>query len=222
MEIQKQKIADKIVLLTFPTRFSITSSLVRFQAYYDSPEFRGKTFSLEEFKQWYTQNSDRGKRTGKFTFYEDWDGFNFPVYALSPFQDGRFAPLTDKEITVLETLDSEKNHIYTIGIHRELSKKTISIGLNHEIAHGLFYTDEEYRKKVSAAIESENLTALKRRLTSSAAYHDSVLDDELQAYSLFTGDKSISHAQKNLQARLTPIFQEHARLNNVQIPNELR
>lgn len=85
MEIDKKKITDKINLLVFENQKELASTFVRFQEHYESPEFAGKTFSLEEFKEWYIKNSEKGRETGEFTYYEDWSGFNIPSYVMRPF-----------------------------------------------------------------------------------------------------------------------------------------
>ncbi|MBW3011416.1 hypothetical protein KY326_04315, partial [Candidatus Woesearchaeota archaeon] len=81
----------------FPTQLELTSTLLRFQEHFEGQEFKGKIFTLEEYKEWYVANSVMGKKTGMFTYYEDWSGFNFPSDTLGPFSDGKFDPLSDAE-----------------------------------------------------------------------------------------------------------------------------
>ncbi|VVB80348.1 Uncharacterised protein [uncultured archaeon] len=220
MKIERKKVADRIVLLTFQSRFDLTSSLLRFQEHYESPEFRGKIFTLEEYQKWYIVNSPEGQKTGKFTYYDDWNGFNFPSHVLTPFFAGDFNPLSEKEEQIVRLLRPEAYPFYTIGIHRQNKISTIIDVLNHEIAHGLFYTDVEYRKKVLAEMQSEDLSELRNKLRSLGGYHESVLDDELHAYSLRPSERVKSDKTENLKQRLERIFAEHAKLNNVIMPGE--
>lgn len=222
MKIDKTKIADRIVLLTFENRLDLTSTLLRFQEHYESPEFRGRIFTLEEYKKWYTANSPDGQKTGKFTYYDDWNGFNFPSHILNPFFNGDFNPLSKQEERIVELLNCEIDPFYTIGIHRQNEKETIQKTLEHEIAHGLFYTDTEYKRKILAEMQKEDLTELREELRSLGGYHESVLDDELHAYSLRPSTRIKSYKTENLKQRLEKIFAEHTKLNNVRIPEEFK
>jgi len=55
---------------------------LRFEEYYESPRFKGRIFTFDEYRKWYVKNSPKGKKTGRFTYYSDWSGFNIPSYAL--------------------------------------------------------------------------------------------------------------------------------------------
>ena len=92
-----EELIENIYHVSFPTRKEAASTFLRFQEHYESPQFRGKIFSLDEFKEWYTANSEKGKAKGKFTYYDDWGGFNIPSYILEPFYKGLFNPLSEKE-----------------------------------------------------------------------------------------------------------------------------
>ncbi|HVY01919.1 MAG TPA: hypothetical protein VHA12_04110, partial [Candidatus Nanoarchaeia archaeon] len=92
-----REIYPNIFHIQFSTRLLLTSTFLRFQEHYESPKFRGKIFSLEEYKKWYISNSPKGKETGKFTYYEDWSGFNIPGHVLEPFFQGKFDPLSLEE-----------------------------------------------------------------------------------------------------------------------------
>lgn len=146
MHIEHTKLADKIHLLTFDSQQNIASTFCRFQEHYESPNFREKIFSLEEFQKWYIQNSPNGRKTGDFTYYSDWNGFNIPSSTLQPFYDGRFNPLSDAEKRILDMFENETGVFYIIGIHKGTEK--IDQLLRHETAHGLFYTNDDYRTQV--------------------------------------------------------------------------
>jgi len=107
MRIEHQTLTDRIHLLIFPTQRDVTLTLLRFQEHYESPKFRGKIFSLEEFKRWYVANSPNGIKTGEFTYYTDWNGFNIPSYVLQPFRDGKFNPLSEQERKFLDIFKDE-------------------------------------------------------------------------------------------------------------------
>src|SRR5262245_26903475 len=91
-KIAKYKVADAIYLLVFETQYELASTFLRFQEHYESPKFRKKIFSLEEFMDWYGQENK-----GKFSYFKDWAGFNIPSTEFEPFLEGKFDPLLEKE-----------------------------------------------------------------------------------------------------------------------------
>src|SRR3989344_7037797 len=138
IKVKKTKIADKVYLLDFKNQHDISSTFIRFQEYYESPEFKGKIFTLKEYKKWYR------KWKGKFSYYSDWSGFNIPSKTLKPFYDGKFDPLSKEEEKLLSLFKKEKGDFYIIGVFGNLKTSAF----RHEVAHGLFYTNKEYRRKV--------------------------------------------------------------------------
>jgi len=217
MRIEHQTLTDRIHLLIFPTQRDVTSTLLRFQEYYESPKFRGKIFSLEEFKRWYVANSPNGIKTGEFTYYTDWNGFNIPSYVLQPFRDGKFNPLSEQERKFLDIFKDEQEPFYIIGVHQ--ATKKLSSFLKHEIAHGLFYTDANYRGEVQSLLSQSDIESIKRELRSKAGYHEQVLEDECQAYSIASGRKLKTPIPIGLQRGLRGVFRKYLKLKEVHIPS---
>jgi hypothetical protein len=198
MKINKRAVAKNIFLLEFETQNELASTFLRFQEHYESPEFKGKIFTLDEYKEWYT-----GVR-GSFSYYTDWSGFNIPSYVFSPFLEGKFDPLTPEENYLLSLFEDLDHPYYIIGIHddSEKMKKTI----NHEIAHGLFYTNPEYKERVLKILAKYNLDNFKNWLRSLGGYHESVLDDEVHAYTLFGSDKLTFEISNEMKDELNENF----------------
>ncbi len=48
MQFRVHSIHPQIFLLSFPTQEYLAKTFLRFQEHYESPEFRGKIFSLEK------------------------------------------------------------------------------------------------------------------------------------------------------------------------------
>src|SRR4051812_277554 len=48
-----EELEPQVFLLSFPDQVEMGRTLMRFQEYYESREFRGKAFSRKEFKAWY-------------------------------------------------------------------------------------------------------------------------------------------------------------------------
>jgi len=212
MRIQHQTLTDRIHLLIFETQREISSTFLRFQEHYESPNFRGKIFSLEEYKPWYIQNSPKGRKTGEFTYYSDWNGFNIPSYILRPFYEGRFDPLSKQEKFFLDTFKDELGTFYIIGVHKEMKK--IDQLLKHEIAHGLFYTNENYKAEVLQVLSRFDVRSIKEELRSKAGYHEQVLEDEVHAYSIDSRKKLKTPIAKNLSEKLRRLYKKYLSTNH--------
>jgi len=217
--IDEYNIAKNIFLLVFDNQREITKTFLRFQEFYESPKFKGKIFSLDDFKKWYIVDSPQGKKTGKFTYYSDWNGFNIPSSVLKPFYSGKFNPLTLREKKILKIFSKRKDKFYIIGVHRE--SKNIKTFLQHEIAHGLFFVDDNYRKEVLSVISKFDTKLIEEELVEKAGYHQEVLLDEIQAYSISTGQK-LENTIPQLGIVLQKIYKKYSEINKVKIPDEVQ
>jgi len=207
MNIQHTKLAEKIHLLTFENQKDITSTFLRFQEYYESPNFRGKIFSLDEYRQWYVKTSPNGIRTGEFTYYSDWNGFNIPSYVLKPFYDGKFNPLSEAEEKLLEIFKNEDGVFYIIGIHKE--NKKIDQLLTHETAHGFFHTNDDYRNNVKQIISKYDTGSIREELRTKAGYHEEVLEDEVHAYSIDSASRLSTPINEKLSTELRELYEKY-------------
>lgn len=141
-------------------------TMMRFAEHYESPQYRGKYFSREEFVEWYRDG-------GEFTYYTDWNGFNVPGYIFSPFQSGKFLKLTAEERNVLKILP--KGDVYVIATTEDYS------ALRHELGHALFYIDKTYQATVKDVLEPLPNKRVPMESIKSMGYHQNVLLDELHA-----------------------------------------
>lgn len=184
-----KKISNNIIHLSMPTQKEISSLLIRFQEYYESPikEIRGKIFTLGYLKHLYSL-STRTERGG-FTYHRgnlfdgDWNGFNFPGEVIEPFVRGLFDPLTPGEEDVVELLKWRQDKFYVIGTHAESGEDWV---MDHEVCHALYYINEAYRVNVDEALvealDSEPKLANMYTMLKSWGYCDEVLADECHAY----------------------------------------
>lgn len=191
--------------LTYQNNLELASTFLRFQEHYESPEFSGKIFSLDEYKQWYT------KVNGNFSYYEDWTGFNVPGHILKPFYEGKFDPISMKEYNLLEIFKYDKQDFYIIGTSFE---KNGNEYLEHEIVHGLFYLRPEYRKNVLEVLPKYETTCIREFLRDAkSGYSEAVLDDETNAYIVANLDDlkaecAVEPGHKQLYSELRGLFLE--------------
>lgn len=160
----------------FPDHHTMGMTLVRLQEHYESPEFRGKIFTLEEFKDWYMKEKCRDS----FTYCEDWAGFNIPSSVIRPFLDGRFSGISALEDILIQELYMLPHPFYLIAT----SDPADGRNLRHEMSHALWHLDPDYRNKarrhlacLPEAVRADVDWRLER-----AGYHQAVHDDELAAY----------------------------------------
>ena len=187
----------------------LCKTFMRFQEHYESPRFRDQVFTREQFKKWYA-----GTRASlEYTYEEDWAGFNIPSYILEPFYNGAFDPLLQCEKDLIKLFEDKKDeNFYIIG-----SANGNLDTMRHEIAHGLWYTVEEYYDKQLAIVKSIPMikrVALKNMLLV-MGYCDQVIDDETHAY-LLTNYDSIKRRGLNLDGldeirqQLVDVYNEYS------------
>lgn len=199
----KSKLADGIYLVRFKTQYEMASTFLRVQEHYESPRFANRVFSLEQFMDWYASRN----RRRRFTYFEDWSGFNVPSTAFQPFYQGKFGPLLEKEKRLLARFRRLRGRFYVIGVAADGEKST----LVHELAHALFFTDEVYRQAVRAAIRAYDTSALRRKIAREG-YARHVIEDEVQAYLVAPEDEfgGRSRALKPLRRTLRALFKRHS------------
>lgn len=159
-----------IYLAQFTEQTAMASTMLRFQEHYESPHFRSLVFTREEFEKRYA------KQFGSFTYLTDWTGFNVPSSVLEPFIQGKFNPLSDQEAELLSAVAHLDRPFYLIAAADEADTGT----LRHEVAHGLYFTNPDYRSEVHHILEHCQLAPIHRWLRS--GYHYATWLDECHAY----------------------------------------
>jgi hypothetical protein len=208
-----KEILPNIFHLHFQTKGELTRTFIRFQEYYESPEFRNKIFSLKEYKQWYIKNSKKGLTTNKFTYFSDWSGFNIPSNILIPFYEGKLNPLLKREKVFLEEFKNKTSSFYVIGTFE--SKREIT--LQHEIGHALYSTNKEYKEKINNILESmpnHIIKTFNNYFSKSGGYHESVFDDERHAY-LISDGKNKKFIEKDLKLTSDEILEYTKKIHDI-------
>jgi hypothetical protein len=161
----------------------------RYQEFYESPykEFRGKKFSWMEYMRFY--KSAWKKRV--FTYPEDWSGYNIPSNVLEKgvdtfYKETQYDEIMNDIYFYCGNNTQQKNSgtrcdWYLIGA----SSKDLKT-LDHEIAHGLYYTNKAYKKSVDKLINNikpSHYEKLKKKLTKMGYVDDKkIIDDEINAF----------------------------------------
>jgi hypothetical protein len=161
----------------------------RYQEYYESPykKFRGKRFTWMEYMRFY---KDAWKKK-VFTYPEDWSGYNIPSNILDGGVDAFYKETEYDEvmndiyfycsINSFNKNDGERCDWYLIGA----SSRDVKT-MDHEIAHGLYFTNKEYKKMVDGLIKNIKPThydKLKKKLIKMGYVDDKkIIDDEIQAF----------------------------------------
>jgi hypothetical protein len=193
-----REVAPSIFHLHFQTQHLLTSTFLRFQEFYESPQFKGKVFTLDEFIAWYKTT----RPDGRFSYYEDWGGFNIPSRVLARFYAGDFDPLSEKEKALLELFSGREN-FYLIGTFGPDGDPET---LRHEIAHGLYATNASYRAEVQELMKTVDLAPVFQMLKD-LGYHEDVFLDEAHAY---IGDAPADIAKEGVDPK--PYAELHRKL----------
>jgi len=138
----------------------------RVQEYYESPnpEFRGKNFSIWNFIEWYSR-----QKKDAFTYAFDWGGFNIPLKTAWDCY----------EIKMFNKKNTRNWNAYIIG-----ADSTESDTFEHEICHGLYATNKEYKAlvdEITETIEWQDYLKFEKNLLD-MGYTAAVIPDEIQAY----------------------------------------
>lgn len=169
MKINRNR--DGLFHLRFRSQYLLNSTLLRFQEY-DSEEFGGTLFTVEEFMDWYA------KKNGKFDYFDTTLAMGFHGESMWPFYAGFFDPLTKKEEKILDLfLGKDLDNIFIIGTFRDRE-------IRHETAHGLYNLNPEYREEVNRilkTISKRNMRKLEKML-GEEDYNRGIWKTEVNAY----------------------------------------
>ena len=159
----------------------------RVQEFYESPnpQFRGKNFSIWDYIEWYSR-----EHRDVFTYTFDWGGFNIPLktawdcYDKLREYESPYDEVMDKIVGTIEMVMFNKKNTrnwngYIIG-----ADSTDSDTFEHEICHGLYATNKEYKllvDEVTETISTKDYLTFKNNLIK-MGYTNGVIDDEIQAY----------------------------------------
>lgn len=200
MKINHPLVKGKIVQLK-PRIFGVlidddydrTMLFCRYQEFYETPfkKFRNKFFTWESYMRYYKNNS----KSNTFTYPIDWSGFNIPsdivCKGLYTFKKdwGPYDEIMNHIWISCENYPLKFNKPRTKWYLIGASSKDIKT-LNHELAHGYYFTNSEYKKitdKLLLSIPIKTRKKIFAKLIKMGYVNDKkILMDEAQAF-LSTG-----------------------------------
>ena len=161
----------------------------RYQEFYESPykKFRGKPFTWMEYMRYYK----RAWKKDVFTYPHDWVGYNIPSNIMQKanhvfYKDTEYDQIMN-DIYHYCAIDSQNKNEgtrcgwYLIGA----SSKDLRT-MDHEIAHGLYFTNKKYKKSVDKLIgdiKPKHYDSLKKILIKMGYADDkNIISDEIRTF----------------------------------------
>lgn len=176
-----KEVKPRIFLFEFRNHYDMCMHFLRYQEFYESasPKYRGKSFDIFDFMKWYSLKYGKGA----FTYPIDWNGFNIPGNIIKKVWDLHIDSKTiyDYEMLMAWRECNEKANgepFYIIGVVRG------SKALKHEIAHGMFFLNSEYKKEMTKLVKSlpSDIRKVINVGLKKLGYTPKVYTDETQAY----------------------------------------
>jgi len=166
MKYEIKEVKDRVFAVIIPNHYDRAMTFCRVQEFYESPnpDFRGKHFNIWDFIEWYSK-----EHKDAFTYAFDWGGFNIPLPVALECYEGK------------ENRNPRKGYN---GVRSMPANDTESDTFMHEVAHGLYYTNKEYKElmdEITDAIPLDIRMKFRNNLIS-MGYTDGVVYDEIQAY----------------------------------------
>lgn len=192
-----EEIQPRIFHLQFDNHYDVSMHFLRYQENYESPEWKNKIFTILEFMEWYAKNeckweTDKGKkkeRVQMFSYPGDWGGFNVPCYVFDRLTRDDIPDFNEYDKFMQSIVDSIRSmghsRFYLIGTKKDTDSTCI---VDHEVSHGLFYTNRHYRDDALALYHDtdERVRDLLKDWMLKSGYCEEVIIDETIAY-LATG-----------------------------------
>jgi hypothetical protein len=196
------EVRDRVFAVIMEDDYARPMTFLRVQEYYESPnpEFRGKNFNIWDFIEWYSRD-----HKDAFTYAFDWGGFNIPLPIAWECYEGkekgkkqmydcvRSMPDTWKskwDETMKDIIWEVQSRMFNKKSKRDMNayiigaKDTENSTFQHEVAHGLYYTNKEYKElmdEITETIEWQDYLKFEKNLLD-MGYTAAVIPDEIQAY----------------------------------------
>lgn len=208
------EVVPYIYSFLFPNQYLVTSTFARIQEFAES-SFDSDYFTFEEFID-LCYIKDR-----KISYFEDWSGFNLSAQDLRDFYNIFYIDnndLTQREKYLYDIIDthidsiSKTNFYYIIGVFKKSD-------ISHEISHGFYDIDEEYRANMDKLIEEKLQYKSVKKWIKGMGYSDKdpfVIKNEIQAYLATSTKRYLSKmGYKFMWGKAEPFRNYYKRFKNV-------
>ncbi len=183
MKYKLKKLIKNVYIVELDNSYDLAMLFLRYQEFYESPnpKIRKCKFTILDYMEWYSKANN--KDFPHFSYPKDYAGYNIPANLIPHVQDevGIEDPNKyDKEIRkIFSKLGKEPSKSYLIG-----SLKGDNSVKMHELAHGMFFVDQEYKQEMLGQIKKLNKDAVKvlKVALKQIGYAKEVFEDEMQAY----------------------------------------
>lgn len=188
-----EEVKPNIFAVVVPDRYHRAMLFCRVQEFYESPnpQFRGKNFSIWDYIEWYSR-----EHNNTFTYTSDWSGFNIPLKTAwdcfeklrefeTPYDEVMNNIIRTIELKMFYKKNTRNWNAYIIG-----AGSTEGDTFQHEICHGLYATNKQYKQlvdEVTETIEWQDYFQFGKNLLD-MGYTTGVVPDEIQAYLAFGHD----------------------------------
>lgn len=176
------EIKPRIFQFKFKDYYQMSMHFLRYSEFNEgaSNKFRNKQFTLIDFMEWYVAKTEKES----FLYPEDWWGFNFAGDVIKKVHDLKILDFNKYDQAMLDAYNycaAKYDDFYVIAARDDIT-------LKHEIAHGMFYLNPDYRKKMINLVKSLNSDFREKMYKDlkNVGYASKVWIDECQAY-LATG-----------------------------------
>jgi hypothetical protein len=168
------------LLLEFNTQKELALAFCRVEEYYEgNPKVNGKYLTLEEFIDAFMKDN------GELNYFNYWTGFNIPGNIYMEWAQKNMSDRTKWEYELAQEVSKKldmNEPFYIIG-----GKKGDMNVIDHEIAHALYYMNENYKNNMLDItikfyqLDRKNYVKMVKKLKK-MGYGDNVIKDEVQAY----------------------------------------
>jgi len=173
---------DHVYHINFKRHKDLWTTFYRSQEFYESPVFMNRAFYLCEHQNWYSS------KHGQFSYSNDYHAFNVDgnhiaqALTCAPDWCKYDEQMLDVMSQIPEFFDPLKN-FYLIGTSDENNENNSF--LLHELAHGLYFSNEDYRNEINCLIMSEIPKDVRYNIWNylkESGYNEERIWDEFQAY----------------------------------------
>lgn len=179
IKYQIKEVKPDIYAVLVKDKYDRAMLFCRAQEYYECPssKFRGKVFSIWDYMKWYHEKYGHG-----FSYGADWSGFNIPLKVINECYNklNKFETPYDRIMCdIKQKIYITSSNGYVIGCG-----STNCDTFKHEVCHGLYYTNKDYKKQMDAltkGLPKKYYDKFKENILK-MGYAAKVVDDEIQAY----------------------------------------